>query len=236
MSLLSRVLLPQVTYSEQFGKLSGVLFPEEEEALGFKAVQQRRDSFAAGRTCARQALQNAGLPEARILRGAQGEPLWPEGIVGSITHCEEYCAAATAHTLDFISIGIDAEINEPLSFGVLKLIALQDELEWLRRSPKSPICWDKLLFSIKESIYKAWYPVLHCWLGFEQVLVTIEPNTGSFVGTVLPHACENIPPNMLVFRGRYIMMRSLIATAVCIPRTCVGSSAHPKVFSTGHPC
>jgi 4'-phosphopantetheinyl transferase EntD len=216
--MLTKILPPAVACSEQIGKFSGFLVREEEEALGPNAVQKRRESFTAGRTCARQALRAIGMPEVPILRGREQEPIWPEGIVGSITHCDAYCAAALAYDRDFISLGIDAETNEPLTDGVLALVALQAEIDWLRRAPKSFLCWDKLLFSIKESVYKSWYPLARCWLGFEQVLVAIEPETESFIATVLSPTSAQAPRDMLSFQGRYLVEESLIVTAICISR------------------
>jgi 4'-phosphopantetheinyl transferase EntD len=216
--MLTKILPPAVACSEQIGVFSGFLLREEEEALGLNSVQKRRESFTAGRTCARQALKAIGMPEVPILRGREQEPIWPDGIVGSITHCDRYCAAALAYNRDFISLGIDAETNEPLPDSVLELVALETEIDWLRRAPESSFCWDKLLFSIKESVYKAWYPVAHRWLGFEQVLVTIEPETDSFIATVLSPASSQASRDLLSMQGRYLVEESLIVTAICISR------------------
>jgi 4'-phosphopantetheinyl transferase EntD len=216
--MLTKILPPDVVSSEQIGMLSGFLVRQEEEALGINIVRKRRESFTAGRTCARQALRAMGMPEVPILRGREQEPIWPDGIVGSITHCDGYCAAALGYSRDFISLGIDAETNEPLPDDVLGLIALEAEVDWLRRAPKSFFCWDKVLFSIKESVYKTWYPVTRCWLGFEQVAVSIEPETDSFIATVLSPTSFQAPRDMLSFQGRYLVEESLIMTAVCVPK------------------
>jgi 4'-phosphopantetheinyl transferase EntD len=216
--MLTKILPPTVACSEQIGKFSGSLFREEEGELRLTTAPQRRESFTAGRTCARQALRNIGMPEVAILSGRAREPIWPDGIVGSITHCDGYCAAALAYNRDFISLGIDAEANEPLPDGVLELVALGVEIDWLRMAPKSLVYWDKLLFSIKESVYKTWYPVARCWLGFEQVLVTIKPETSSFIATVLPPASAQAPRNMLRLQGRYLVEESLIMTAICVSK------------------
>ena len=69
------------------------LFPEE-EALLLRAVSKRRNEFALSRTCARRALANIGVAPCSILRTSDRAPIWPSGIVGSITHCKSYTAAA----------------------------------------------------------------------------------------------------------------------------------------------
>ena len=70
------------------------------------AGRSRRQEFTAARTCARQALRELGLPETAILRGEHREPLWPPGIVGSITHCALYSAAVVAWARDFRSLPV----------------------------------------------------------------------------------------------------------------------------------
>jgi 4'-phosphopantetheinyl transferase EntD len=216
--MISKLLPQTVACSEQIGEFSGRLLRGEEEALGLNAVMSRRNSFTAGRTCARQALKAIGMPEVPIPRGQRGEPIWPNGIVGSITHCKGYCATAVAHNRDALALGIDAEANEALPSNVLDTIALKAEIDWIQRARKSPCNWDTLLFSIKESVYKAWYPVVHCWLDFEQVLVAIYPETSSFNARILSPASVQAPPNMVSLQGRYSADKSLILTAIFVSR------------------
>ena len=104
-----------------------------------------------GKELSRNALRSIGIPEVPILRGQDRAPIWPDGIVGSITHCDGYCAATLAHERDFISLGIDAEPNDPLPAEILKLVALEGEIDWLQQAPRSSVCWDKLLFSSKRA-------------------------------------------------------------------------------------
>ena len=126
-------ILPEVVASaEAFGDPPGaVLFPAE-EALIARAVQKRRSEFATGRRCARDALGALGLAPAPILPGQGGAPQWPSGVVGSITHCAGYRAAAVARASEVITIGLDAEPAQPLPGEVLGLVALPDERDRLR--------------------------------------------------------------------------------------------------------
>jgi 4'-phosphopantetheinyl transferase EntD len=149
-----------------------------------------------------------GVPQSPVLQGQRGEPLWPAGFVGSITHCEGYCAAVVTSSKDYESIGIDAEPNEPLPLGVADLIAVQAEKTWLQDAPKGAACWDRLLFSIKESIYKTWFPVERCWLDFDQAIVEIDPEAGTFKGAIL-HPRSLFPD---VIEGRYLVTNSLLLT------------------------
>ncbi len=101
----------------------GNLFPEEEELIA-TAVPKRRNDFATARACARRAMGRLGLEPVAVLHGKRGMPLWPEGIVGSLTHCEGYRAAALARAGDVLSLGIDAEPHAPLPDGVAELVVL----------------------------------------------------------------------------------------------------------------
>src|SRR6185369_16867773 len=122
-----RILPPEVAAAEAYeDRLDDVLFPEE-EAVVSQAVERRRREFVTGRACARRALAALGVPPAPLLPGPRREPLWPAGVVGSITHCEGYRACAVARDTAIASIGIDAEPNAPLPDGVLRLVSLPEE-------------------------------------------------------------------------------------------------------------
>jgi 4'-phosphopantetheinyl transferase EntD len=213
--MLSAILPGEAIVREQFGSHQGALMEEELAALG-RSVKSRRLEFAAGRSCARSALAALGIPAGPILTGAGREPLWPAGIVGSITHCEGYCAAAVAPTNKLVSVGIDAELNQPLPAGILETIATDVEISSLRALPVNDLSWDRLLFSAKESMYKAWYPIMKCWLGFEEACVTIDPVASSFQVSIslTDHPVKPFRDSQI--DGRYISRRGYILTSVCI--------------------
>jgi enterobactin synthetase component D / holo-[acyl-carrier protein] synthase len=221
-TILQKILPATVASGEQIGMLSGSLLNEEITILGQNAAPRRKAEFAAGRTCGRQAMRVLGLPEMPILRGDDRQPLWPEGIVGSITHCDGYCAAAVGRATEFSAIGIDAENNEPLPANVLGAVAFGDELEWVHSLPPVGVCWDRLLFSIKEAVYKAWYPRERRWLDFDQVSVALDIETTTFEARISSVPASTVSVSV-VYRGFYLMTESLILTSVCVPAaaTCV---------------
>jgi 4'-phosphopantetheinyl transferase EntD len=218
--MIERILPPQVAAAESFGDDTGaILFPEE-QAIIATAAESRRREFATGRACARVALARLGRPAAAVLRGPGGAPQWPEGIVGSITHCEEYRAAAVAFTKDVVSLGIDAEPDEPLpDGGMLDLIALQEERVRLRElaAGMPGICWDRLLFTAKESVYKTWFPLARCWLGFESADVVIDAHEGTFTARLLVRGPPVNGSPLTLLRGRWLACRGLLMTAIVIP-------------------
>lgn len=196
-------------------EVSGHLFPEE-AALVPRAVESRRREFTTGRLCAHAALHRLGVPPRPVLRGPDREPLWPDGVVGSITHCEDYRAACAAWRRDFASIGIDAELDAPLPDGVLDQVATAAERAWLKEAPRG--CpWDRVLFSAKESLYKAWYPLAHRWLGFEDAIVTIKPGDGTFSARVLVEPPRSSGHESSVWSGRFLVRDGLVLTSVVVP-------------------
>ncbi|MFI1992247.1 4'-phosphopantetheinyl transferase [Actinoplanes sp. NPDC020271] len=186
-------------------------YPGEESLIATAAPNRRREILTA-RRCAREALLALGHAPTAILRGATREPLWPAGVSGSITHCAGFRAAAVAHTSEIASLGIDAEPHAPLPPRVLATITTPADLALLDRLAVShpDVCWDRLLFSAKESIYKAWFPVTGRWLGFEDASLSVDPDAGTFTGHIL------IDGPLAEMHGRFLVDRGLIVTAVCL--------------------
>jgi 4'-phosphopantetheinyl transferase EntD len=192
------------------------LFPEE-QALLANAVEKRRREFTTARACAREALGRLGLPAVAIPAGARGEPLWPAGVVGSITHCDGYCAAALARAEEIATIGIDAEPHAGLPDGLLADIARAEELPALHRLQRElpEVHWDRLLFSAKESVYKAWFPLAERWLGFEDISIELDARTGMFAARILvPAPAARDDGLQRGFSGRWTVGEGLMLTAV----------------------
>jgi 4'-phosphopantetheinyl transferase EntD len=181
--MIERILPPgPAVAAELFADETVDLFPAEQEVIA-KAVDKRRREFTSVRACARRALAQLGQPPAPLIPGERGAPGWPDGITGSMTHCDGYRAAVLARTTDLTSIGLDAEPNLPLPNGVERTIALPAERDHVAglASSQPGVCWDRLLFCAKEAVYKAWFPVTGKWLGFEQAEITFSaggPATG----------------------------------------------------------
>jgi len=215
-NLISTLLPAGVAVVEVVDDVPGAaLFPEEEKVIA-KAVDKRRREFTLGRDCARRALTRLGVPPQSILSGPHREPMWPAGVVGSITHCDGYCAAAVAHRWQLATIGIDVEVHDQLPEGVLDDVALEDERKWLGGHWAGDIHWDRVLFSAKESIYKAWFPLTGIWLEFKDTMVIFDPDSRTFVARLLNAGlCIGEHP-IHEFAGRFRVEGGLIATAVSL--------------------
>jgi 4'-phosphopantetheinyl transferase EntD len=206
--LVTTLLPPGVSAAESFGDIAGdVLFPEEEVLIA-RAVAKRKREFTTARFCARKALAGLGVPPAPILPGERGAPSWPDGVVGSMTHCDGYRAGAVAWRHDVMAIGLDAELAAPLP----------EELAAVRRltaaSPGRP--WDRLLFSAKEAVFKAWFPLTRRWLGFGDARIDLGAAAGAFSAAVLvdPPLVEHRP--LAALTGRWLHRNGLALTAIVV--------------------
>lgn len=207
---MEQVLPPDIVVDEHRGApVPAELFPEEEAAVA-RAVPTRRVEYAAVRACARTALTKLGPGPVAVPSAPDRAPIWPDGVVGSMTHCDGYRAAAVAHSEDWAGVGIDAEVLEPLPPEVLSLVMSSAEQDALADLDPG-ICPDRILFSAKESVYKVWSPIMHSWLGFEHVDVRI--GHGTFTARL---RVRGLGTDLL--RGRWAVGDGLVVTAVALAR------------------
>jgi 4'-phosphopantetheinyl transferase EntD len=144
------------------------LLPQEKESLSFLTLERRRASGAA-RHVARKLMNSMGFAELPILRGTDGAPIWPSGIVGSMAHDDRIAVASVGLQRDLDTVGIDIESVDPLPPDMLELIATPMEQRAIADNPLGA----KLLFVIKEAVYKAVYPLDHKFLDFHDIDVDL---------------------------------------------------------------
>jgi 4'-phosphopantetheinyl transferase EntD len=219
--VIGDILPSAVAVAEEFGDVPDVVLFPDEEAVIARAVDKRRREFSTGRACARAALAKLGMPPVPIVPGPRGAPQWPPGVVGSITHCAGYRASAVARDDEVVTIGLDAEPHDTLPAGVLGAVASDSEQARLAAlaAARPEVCWDRMLFSAKESVYKAWFPLTRRWLGFEEASVDIDPVAGTFTARLLLTSGGGPVVNgaaLTGFEGRWLVSNGLIATAIAI--------------------
>ncbi len=205
--MIERLLPDTVTVVSTRDELPDELFDAERPAVA-RAVETRRQEFVTGRACAHRALEQLGIGPVAIPSGERGEPLWPAGVVGSITHCRGYRACAVARADDVRSVGIDAEVHQPLPEGVLGQIAFGRERAMVAAGRGTGVHLDRLLFSAKESVYKVWFPLARRWLGFEDAELTIDVDAGTFRARVL------VSGPVTELTGRWCVEDGVVATAI----------------------
>jgi 4'-phosphopantetheinyl transferase EntD len=209
-----------LAYSEVYSDPPGLAPMPEEEPLIAKSVAKRRNEFITVRHCARIAMAELGVPPVPILKGDKGQPCWPEGVVGSLTHCTGYRGAVVGRAGAVRSVGIDAEPHDVLPDGVLGAIALDDERQEIAALPGG-LHWDRILFCAKEATYKAWFPLTERWLGFEDAHIVFDPDspggtTGAFVSKILIDGTALSGPPLSALRGRWSVERGLVLTAIVL--------------------
>jgi 4'-phosphopantetheinyl transferase EntD len=217
--LLACVLPPAVASAELYDDPPDLAPLPEEEPLVARSVAKRRNEFVTVRYCARQALGELGLPPVPILKGDKGEPCWPDGVVGSLTHCEGFRGAVVGLASDVRSVGIDAEPHGVLPRGVLDAVALPEERSELSALPGG-LHWDRILFCAKEATYKAWFPLTHRWLGFEDAHITFaldgSGSTGTFESRILVDPTAETGPPLTTLSGRWSVADGLTLTAIVL--------------------
>lgn len=184
-----------------------VMLPDEEQELVERAVTKRKADFGDSRWCAHQALEAINA-DGIILRGQRGMPLFPAGTTGSLTHTEGYRAAIVGRSSRWQSLGIDAEPATHLPDGVFEAIARPEERRRLHRLAQHhgiPVL-DKILFSAKETTYKAWFPLTKRFLDFDEADIDIRPD-GSFTAYLLTR-----PVPVPFIQGRWIVKDGFVVT------------------------
>ncbi|APU39193.1 MULTISPECIES: 4'-phosphopantetheinyl transferase family protein [unclassified Streptomyces] len=235
--MLELILPAAVACAESFADVpESTLFPEELEVLGAARHAGRRREFTTVRHCARRALADIGVPPAPVLPGERGAPVWPDGVVGSMTHSAGYRAAAVARGDRVRAVGIDAEPHAPLPGRTLGAVTLPEERDRLAALAADfpHVHWDRMLFCAKEAVYKAWFPMLRRRLGFRDASVTFDPVGGTFRARIVEGTGEE-PPAPLVYEGRWAAAPELLLAAVVVPAgpATVGNRPDRAVPPTG---
>ena len=175
-----------VFHNEEISECEGELFEEELHYI-HKAVEKRKREFKAGRICSRKALAKLNRSPCSIPVGSTREPLWPQGVAGSITHEGNHCIACVANREIIPYLGIDLAAREPLDRNLIPLICTEDDIEYIKNVGESNFETDpyKLVFSIKESVYKCLFPVVREIFVFEDVSVQMESASNTALITLL---------------------------------------------------
>jgi len=193
-----------------------LLLPEEAAHLG-RAVAKRRQEFAAGRLCARRALAEFGMPDFPVRAAEDRQPIWPDSLVGSITHTAGFCAAVVADRRHIQAVGLDSEVVGDVKVEIWSHICLSGEIAWLRSLPVSEqAAAVTLIFSAKEAFYKCQYPLVRERLGFHDVRIEA-PTWNASDGSFLVHPTRPVaiatyasPP----LHGRFLFHEKLVTAAI----------------------
>jgi 4'-phosphopantetheinyl transferase EntD len=196
----------------------GLLFPEEAVYLG-RAVLKRAQEFAAGRLCARRALAQFGIVDFPIRVAEDRQPIWPDHMVGSITHTAGFCAAVVAERRVTGAVGLDSEVVGDVNGEIWPSICVPYETAWLASLPASQrAAAVTLIFSAKEAFYKCQYPVVRESLDFRDVSVEAAAwGVPSGVFTIHPARQIAIAKDLTApLQGRYLFHEQFVTAGMAL--------------------
>ena len=153
------------------------LHPTEENYFSQLSSVSRKEHYRSGRICAGEVLSKLGTLGQPVLRDPQTrEPLWPEGISGAITHSGNWAAAAAGKTSDVLGIGIDLEdLERQVDSRISRHVCIPEEQKWLQECGEECLEQNlKIIFSAKESIFKAFFPYTRTYLHFHDARILME--------------------------------------------------------------
>src|SRR5918999_339621 len=207
------VLVPEAATAEMHADVPEATMFASEAACVAGAEAGRRREFATVRHCAREAIRRIGVGGGPILPDSDRVPRWPAGVVGSMTHCERYRAAAVARADELGGIGIDAEPHAPLPSEARELVLQAEERAALRTlaAADPTLDWDRIAFCAKEAVFKAWFPLTRRWLDFADVSTAVDPDGTFRARLVVPGVGADREPD--AFTGRWVVDGGLVVAA-----------------------
>src|SRR6266851_6740196 len=204
-----------------------LLLPAEALYVG-RAVPKRLQEFAAGRLCARRALAEFGIVDFPIKVAEDRQPIWPDSMVGSITHTAGYGAAVVAERQSAAALGLDSEVVGDVNAEVWRRICVPAETEWVESLPASEqAAAVTLIFSAKEAFYKCQYALVRERLNFHDARVEA-PAWGAASGAFRIHATRSIAVRTraaLPLPGRYLFHEGFVTAGMALADPAVDESA-----------
>lgn len=181
-----------------------------------RSVAKRQAEFLAGRFCAREALYTLCRCRSTPTMNGDRSPCWPEGITGSITHSDGWAAAIVSHTHHWQGLGLDVEtrLDAASARSLAREILTKNEQQ--RIQPENEAVQITLTFSLKESLFKALYPLVKRHFYFEDAEVTHWHSNG----TARLRLLKDLSPEWrrgTELTGQYCLHQGRVLSLVAIP-------------------
>jgi len=170
-----------------------------------KAVVSRKAEYLAGRFCAKNALALLGHRDFNVSKGAHGEPLWPPNIVGAISHSGPYAVASVCSSEACFGLGVDIEqrMSVKTYSSIQGMIVFGREASLLTSSLIPPESILTIIFSLKESFFKAAFPSVGRYFDFDAVsVIGLDLDAGTFVLRINEDLADSLYSGMEV-RGSF---------------------------------
>ena len=204
-----------VFFSQQITNKAYHIHPME-EALSYKfSSEKRKFEFLAGRDCIHLLFKELGFPNLPVLFNKHREPLWPFNSVGSISHGASIAAAILGKPDSHIlGLGIDIEdLSRDIRTDITRHVLTPWEIRHWKEDKGQTSEITRKIFSIKETIYKCFYPINHCSMGFKDAeILEIGPN--DFFARLLKSPFKGYITRPLEFKGKIYQSDHTVFTAL----------------------
>ncbi len=166
---------------------------------------KRQCEYLAGRLAAKHALQALGSIDVIVSQDASGKPIWPSNTTGSITHHDGDAIAITAHSSQYLGLGIDLEMIMPCAQAkrLSKKILTESEKSQFIESEKYDLSTISLIFSAKESLFKLLNPISHQFFGFQDATCICIDQADKTLSMALLKTLSNHFPKGSIYKIHY---------------------------------
>jgi 4'-phosphopantetheinyl transferase EntD len=186
---------------------------DQEISFVRNAVPARVHEFVAGRTLARVALERLGVQSGSIPVGHGRQPVWPDGVTGSISHSAGHVGVAVAYQSHYAGIGIDLEVSGGVGNPEVARVLTTKEMNCL--NDDGPEDYATTIFSCKESVFKAVFPLVGEYFGFHDIRIDL--NDGEFRAVpvaslrsagLLVQGCGSVARHAGIVASIFVMLKS----------------------------
>jgi 4'-phosphopantetheinyl transferase EntD len=184
-----------------------------------RSVTRRRAEFLAGRIAAKRALALLGVGDFHVGVGTHRNPIWPVGILGSITHNSHTAVCAVARMKSVSALGIDLEHQVSLGTAnnIKQSIIDRTEEAVLRKIPIPFETAFTLAFSAKESLFKAIYPDVGRYFDFDSAKICqVDVNRNRFLISLRHNLSSRFVRGTLI-KGCHYIACAEVFTIVSLP-------------------
>ncbi|PSU35489.1 4'-phosphopantetheinyl transferase family protein [Photobacterium lutimaris] len=204
------------SYCDSMFKRLGVHFPHRLN----NAVDKRKAEFLTGRYCASKALQEIGVKNYTVSADEHRCPLWPEHVAGSISHSHNIAVAAVAFKTTIFGIGIDIEkiLSAEMVNGIKEQVLFGHESGLLDIDYISNEIMVSLIFSIKESFFKAAYPSTGHYFGFDAVSIDYLDFTSNIFRLTLLQDLNKLLRKGATYAGKFTFLNGHVFSILTIQK------------------
>lgn len=199
----------------------------ERECVANACISRQRE-FATGRVLARSLMERIGMVNAQVLVNDDRSPVWPQNVVGSISHAGGVCVVAIAPRGGILGLGVDLEHNQPLDSELVEIICTEREREWLAQHPRSRKGrFARVIFSAKECTFKCQYTLTKTHLDYGDLDIELDAENLKFVARFRRAVGDRFPRHSTLY-GNWCTSATWIVTGITLRR-----GASPRSASAG---